>query len=154
MRNLLVIVLLVTITMAAFAQHPARRKTRSGPTQLCGTVHEVRGNRMPGPAKTLPGGTPVVREVLVYPVMSLDSVTQDDGGFFNNITAKPIVTVKSDKAGKFCVQLPAGTYSVLVRELKGLYANLFDTKNRINAITVQPGKTATMAITISHSASF
>jgi hypothetical protein len=154
MRNLLIATLLLTVTMSAFAPKPPRRKARAQATQLCGTVREVTGNQMPGPNKSLSGGAPVVREVLVFPVMSLDSVTQDDGGLFGNVTAKPVATVQSDKAGKFCVRLPAGQYSVLVREPKGLYANLFDTKNRINAVTIQPGKTATMAITISHRASY
>ncbi len=160
MRKLLIITLLLTITMATFAQRPARRKARLAPglTQLCGTVLEMRGNRMPAPnpslATSTAAGTPLVREVLVFPVMSLDSVSQDESGFFTNVTAKPIATIMSNQAGKFCLTLPAGQYSVLIREPKGLYANLFDTKNRINTAIVQAGKTATMTILVSHSATY
>jgi hypothetical protein len=157
MRNLLVLTLLLTVTLATAGPKPLRRKARvQAITQLCGTVRELTGNHMPGPgaARTGAGGKPVVRTVLVYPVMSLDSVEQDTGGFFTNVTAKPVATATSDKAGKFCVRLPAGQYSVLVREPKGLYANLFDTKNRINAVVITTGKTTTLPIVISHGASF
>ena len=157
MRNALILLLfmMVSISMSC-AQKRNARKTMNTAQNLCGTVVEKRGNRMPGPGRTPSAGEPVVREVLVFPLLAMDQVTSDEAGFITDLKGvQPLKTVRSDKAGKFCFSsLPAGRYSVLVREEKGLYANLYDTQNHINPVTVVKGKTATVAIQITHGAAF
>ncbi|WP_332368900.1 hypothetical protein [Spirosoma telluris] len=116
-----------------------------------------RGNHMPGPGSPRPNsnGSPVEREVLIFPLLNMSQVDAGDNGFIKSVgDAKPIKKVKSGKNGTFCVILPTGRYSVIVQEPKGLYANLFDTKNNIFPVTVEKGKSTQIKVEITHQAVF
>ena len=157
MRNLLCLILVFLAINQSIAQKPKPVKRKPMANQgICGTVLEKKGNHMPGPDKPVPKGQPVMREVLIYPVLTTDQTTTTEEGFITDVPGiKPIKTVKSDRQGKFCVyNLPPGRYSVLVREAKGLYGNSFDVDNRINAETVKAGKVTKMTIEITHQAAF
>ncbi|NEU68625.1 hypothetical protein GK091_17185 [Spirosoma agri] len=166
MRLMLVVVsvLLAWYSFTALAQRPARQKATSPAVKqgICGTVVEKRGNHMPSVGspgldsqKATPSGTPVEREVLVFPLLNMNQVDAGDNGFINSVRdAKPVKTVRSDKNGKFCVDLPIGRYSVMVREPKGLYANLSDTQNNIFPVTVQKNRQSAITVEITHQAVF
>ncbi|MFD2572318.1 carboxypeptidase regulatory-like domain-containing protein [Spirosoma soli] len=112
---------------------------------------------MPSPdsPRPNPGGVPAEREVLIFPLLNLGQVDAGDNGFVNSVReAKPVKTVKTDKNGKFCVSLPAGRYTVLVREPKGLYANLFDSQSNINPVTVSKNRLSQHRLEITHGAVF
>lgn len=144
--------LFLSLTISACAQ----KSFRSGRTQgICGTVLEKRGNHMPSPDSPPSKGHPVEREILVFPLLNRSQIEAGDNGFIKSVGAiKPVETVKSDEAGKFCVSLPAGRYSIVVREPKGLYANLFDAQNNIFPVTVEKGKQETISVDITHQAVF
>jgi hypothetical protein len=148
---------LLLLTVHAFGQKAPAKKAKPMANQgICGTVLELKGNHMPGPDKPMPKGQPVVREVVIYPLLTMEQVKMDDEGFIQDVPGiNSLQTVRSDKQGKFCAyKLPAGRYSVLVRESKGLYANLFDLDGRINAQTVRPGKVTQTTVEITHQAAF
>ncbi len=111
---------------------------------------------MPGPGRPQSVGQPVVREVVVLPLLTLNQVVSDETGFVTDLKGvQPLQTVRSGADGKFCFDaLPDGQYSVMVREDKGLYANSYNTQNHINPITVEKGRAATIAIQITHRAAF
>ena len=146
--------------MAACAQKHTRRTASTKPVVfqgVCGTVVEKRGNRMPSPdaPRSNAGGTLVVREVLIFPLLNMSQVDAGDNGFINSVrNTKPIKTVKSGKDGKFCVSLPVGNYSVVVREPEGLYANLYDSQSNINPISVEKNRRSTTIVEITHQAVF
>ena len=143
-------------SLTACAQKSRGQKAAKPISQaICGTVLIKRGNQMPGPGSPSRKGQPVEREVLIFPVMSMDQVEMGENGFINSTKGiEPVKTVTSDKAGKFCVDLPVGQYSVVVREPKGLYANLFDGQNHIFPVTVEKKKKQTITVEISHGAVF
>jgi len=110
---------------------------------------------MPSPGASKASGLPVEREVLIFPLLNLNQVSAGENGFINAVgEAKPIKTVQSDKNGKFCVTVPVGRYSIVVREPKGLYANLFDAQNNIFPVTVQKNQQTTIKVEITHQAVF
>ena len=158
--KLLVLCLLITAsTLVACAQKPRSAKAKKATVMegICGTVVEKRGNHMPSPDSLRPnaGGTPVEREVLIFKRLAMNEVDAGENGFINSVRdAKPIKTVMSGKDGKFCVSVPAGHYSVLVREPKGLYANLSDSQNNINPVRVEKGQKAQVTVEITHEAVF
>lgn len=121
---------------------------------ICGTVLFKSGNHMPGPDRPQPKGQPVVREVLIYELTKIDQTEATDDGFYTKINTRLIKKVKSDKDGKFCVSLPAGSYSVFVQEEKSLYANLSDGQNNIFPVTVEKNRRSTIAFDISYQAVF
>jgi hypothetical protein len=142
------------LTVSAQKRHRKQSTARQG---ICGTVVEKRGNQMPGPGapRANAGGTPVEREVLIFPLLNMSQVEAGDNGFIKSVgEAKPIKTIRSDKNGKFCVSLPIGRYSVIVREPKGLYANLSDTQNNIFPVNVQKNRQSTINVEITHQAVF
>ncbi|GAB4040149.1 hypothetical protein [Spirosoma jeollabukense] len=144
-------------SLATCAQKPTRKKNSKATTfqGICGNVVEKRGNQMPGPGASKSGGTPIEREVLIFPLLNMNQVDAGDNGFINSVReAKPVKTTKSDKNGKFCVYLPVGRYSVIIKEPKGLYANLSDTHNNIFPVSVAKGKMASVTAEISHQAVF
>lgn len=159
--RLLVLCLFITVSTLIACAQKAPRSARSGKgavtTGICGIVLEKRGNHMPGPGSPRPnaGGNPVVREVLVFPLLNMSQVEAGENGFINSVRdVKPVKTVMSGKDGKFCVRVPAGRYSVLVQEPKGLYANLSDSQNNINPVQVEKGKKAQATVEITHEAVF
>ncbi len=159
---LVLVGMLLGVACLASAQKPVHRKAKTHKSVtsqqgICGTVLEKRGNHMPSPDDPRPAGEgqPVVRDVLIFPLLNASQVDMGENGFINSVRqVKPVKTVKSDSTGKFCVDLPAGRYSVVVQEPKGLYANLSDTQNNIFPVTVRTGQTVPITVTISHSAVF
>lgn len=159
MRSTSLLFFLLLASTLAYAQKPHSARARKAAVKegICGTVVEKRGNHMPGPGSPRPnaGGTPVVREVFIFKRLSMNEVDPGENGFINSVRdAKPVKTVMSGKDGKFCVSVPAGHYSVLVRESKGLYANLSDSQNNINPVRVEKGKKAQVTVEITHEAVF
>ena len=161
MRKLpFIFIVLFLITCVASAQNHTRRKSTKPVVVkqgICGVVLEKRGNYMPSPdsPRPNPDGSPVEREVLIFPLLNKSQVEAGENGFINSVgQAKLIQTVKSGQDGKFCVSLPVGQYSVLVREPKGLYANLSDSHNNIFPVNVQKNQSVTITVSITHQAVF
>ena len=157
----LLLVLYLACLRESYAQktHSVKIKTAHLQTTqgVCGIVLVKRGNYMPSPdaPRRNPNGAPVEREVLIFPLLNQSQVDAGENGFINSVRdAKPVATVKSKADGTFCANVPPGRYSVIVREPKGLYANLSDTQNNICPVTVEKGKQAQIKIDITHQAVF
>jgi len=152
------LLMLVCLSTAYAQKTPLKKKTNADVSQgICGTVVEKRGNYMPSPdsPRRNANGTPVVREVLVFPLLNMSQVETGENGFINSVRdVKPVKRVKSGKDGKFCASLPVGQYSVLVQEPNGLYANLSDSQGNINPVSVEKGKKAQTTVEITHQAVF
>ncbi|WP_229311031.1 carboxypeptidase-like regulatory domain-containing protein [Larkinella soli] len=135
----------------AFGQKKAAKKPFQG---ICGTVVFKSGNLMPGPDRPQAKGKPVVREIRIYELTHKDQTEAADDGFYSDVKTRLVKTATSGKDGRFCVRLPAGTYSVFVKEDKGLYANLFDGQNNINPVTVKKNRRTSLPFEITHQAVF
>ncbi|ADB41325.1 hypothetical protein [Spirosoma linguale] len=156
---LLVSLSLLSFSLSALGQQAPRRKAAKPVAKqgICGVVREKRGNFMPSPdsPRPNPDGAPVVREVLIFPLLNISQVETGESGFINSVgDVKPVKTVTSGKDGKFCVSLPVGQYTVMVREPKGLYANLSDSQGNIFPVSVQKNKSVSVTVDITHQAVF
>ncbi len=141
MAKLLLTLLLISIQLSAEAQKQG----------IKGQVFWLSGNQMPGPGKTKSPQQGIVREIVVYPEIKLQDTKQTDG-FFSEIQSKPIATIFSKADGSFKIKLPPGTYSVFVKENKGLFANLFDGQGIINPITVKLKKYTWITLAVDYEA--
>ncbi len=126
----------------------------NGQTQdqgIKGKVLLLEGNVMPGPDRKKPAGQPVVRTLHIYKVL-LESSLEKEGDFYVLPEQAPVKVIKSDAEGKFSVDLPPGTYSLLSKEKQGLYANLFDGQGHIYPVEVQAGKYTEVVFKIDYGA--
>ena len=124
---------------------------------LEGTVMFWQGNFMPGvvgESTTYGTQTPVVREVFIFEPTSTNDVIQLQGGFYSDIKTKLVATTMSDDNGHFSVNLPAGQYSLFVKENDLYYSNLFDTNFNINPVNIISGATTTVESDITYQAYF
>jgi hypothetical protein len=106
---------------------------------------------LPSSADSLAKSNPeagVQREVHIYELTTLDQASHENG-IFKYLPTKKVLSVLTKIDGSFKVKLPPGTYSVLVQQPEGLFANLFE-QNRINPVVVKPKQFAWVTITIDY----
>jgi len=108
---------------------------------------------MPGPNKPAIQPTGIQREIWIYEVVSIDDV-KSDGVFFSYIPTQVVKKLKCNSNGRFKVKLPPGEYSLFVKEEKGLFANQFDSQNRINCVVVKPKEFTEITILINYEAAY
>lgn len=144
MRILGMFCLLMVVSAAVLAQKQGIR----------GQVFWLSGNQMPGPRN--PAQAPqqgIVREVQVYKVASPTDVVVENS-YYKEVRTGLVATAISGPDGYFKIKLPPGEYSVFTVESKGLFANMFDARNRINPVVVKPGKYTWVTITIDYEAAY
>ena len=125
-----------------------------GPKEgIKGQVFWISGNQMPGPGKTIPPQSGVIRELLIYKAATMKDVEQRDQ-FFHEIKTELVAKTWSKADGSFKIKLPAGEYSVFTQETKGLFANLIDNNGCISCVVVKPKKYSWVAITIDYEAAY
>ena len=121
---------------------------------LSGTVIFWEGNFMPG--NSTGTKTPVVRDILIYEPTSIYEVSQAHvvpDPFYADIQTKLVATTTSDTNGHFSLSLPAGRYSLFVKEDGLFYSNSFES-NIIDPVTVTTGETTTVEFDITYQAAF
>lgn len=130
--------------------HPYARTQHQG---IKGQVFWIAENQMPSEEVRKSPHHGVQRELLIYEKTILDQTVRD-GVFFSEVKTNLVLSVTTKKDGSFKIKLPEGTYSVFVREPKGLYANLFEKDGAINPIIVKPKNYSWLTITIDYLAAY
>ena len=120
---------------------------------VSGTVLWFEGNLMPGPGTPAPKGKPIQRTILICELTNVSEVS-GDGPLYTSIKANIIKEVSSDKNGKFQVKLPAGKYSLFVKEDSQYFANSFDAKNNVGVLTVEKDQLTEVKIDVNYKASY
>lgn len=141
------ITLLLACLILVFSGHAQKKQG------IRGKVLWVSGNQMPGPGKTANSGKGIKRIIHIYDATTL-SETDQNGVFFSNVKTHLAKKVKSNAKGKFCTKLPPGEYSIFVEEKDGLFANLFDSSNRIHIVTVKSGIFTEITIQVNYEAAY
>ena len=122
---------------------------------ITGVITETRGNQMPNPdaSPALPRG--IHTTVFIYEPTNITDVTRvGTSPIYTAINTKLVASVKTDSTGVFTIALPAGSYSLFVKQGKGFYANLFDTDNNIALFVVEDDKLTTVKLTVSSRATY
>lgn len=164
LTTFILIISLLGIVKSTFSQKSAAKvvvkkkkviKKKSTIPIICGNVYLLKGNQMPDPDRPASKGTTVIREILIYTLTKMADTEGDGATFFSKINTKLVKKVKSDKKGRFCVNLPVGKYSVFVSDPGyGLFANNFDGEMNIAPIEIVKGKNKDIELQINHSAAF
>ncbi|HRK53172.1 MAG TPA: carboxypeptidase regulatory-like domain-containing protein [Cyclobacteriaceae bacterium] len=140
------LILLIILLSACSSMQP-----RQG---IKGQVLWASGNQMPGPGSKKSSNYGVQRELHVYELTTIKEVTMSSDGFFSGIKTKLVTIVTTQEDGTFTLHLPAGEYSIFVKEDNGLYANRFDQNNSINPIIIKEKEFAWLPITINYQATY
>ena len=133
-----------------------KKTDSSSETQgITGLVTRVTGNQMPGPGATKPPPKGIPATILIYEPTHTSQVTQSGTSpLYTAINTRLVASVMSDSTGLFTVALPAGSYSLFVKQGKLFFANLFDTNNNISLFTVEEGKLTKIKLTVNSGASY
>jgi len=121
---------------------------------ISGQVLWYEGDLMPGFDKEPAVGKPIQREIHIYGETKMEQADVQDGGFYSNIKTELIQKISSDEDGKFIVALEPGTYSVFVKEPKGLFASRFDQSGIINPVTITTNQLVSMLIKVDYKAAY
>jgi hypothetical protein len=108
---------------------------------------------MPSPGVTQAAPKGIETTIYIYELTNLSQV-QGTAPFYKIIGAKFIQSITSDSLGHFAAELPPGSYSLFTKVDEQFYANSFDEKNNIAAVTVKENKVSEVNITISAKASY
>ena len=97
--------------------------------------------------------TPVVREIYVHTLTSIDSVNQvPNSPFYYEIYTQLVAITESNYTGFFEIALPPGRYSFFVKEDSLFYANLYDGEGNILPATVVEDSVTKVQIDITYKA--
>ena len=103
--------------------------------ELSGYIYLLKGNQMPSPGRPLSKGHGVSRDIYVYEPTPI-SLTLGASPIFTQIKTGLITHIKSDSTGHYALSLPAGKYSVFVREGIGFFAAENDGSGVLNPVEV------------------
>ena len=126
---------------------------------IYGTVVERWGDWQPHPGSTVNAGeTPIENDIYVYEYTTFsdfDSIYSDiNGVFYFPIEGMPyplVATTTSASNGFYQIQLPTGSYSVLLLENNGkLYSCGFDSNWGIMPVTVDSGQVVRFNLVLDH----
>lgn len=121
---------------------------------ISGQVLWYEGDLMPGFNKEPVAGKPIEREIHIYKATTIDQAEVLEGTFYSNINSELVLTTISDEDGKFIVSLDTGTYSVFVKEARGLFANRFDQGGFINPVTIRENELVRITIKVDYMAAY
>jgi hypothetical protein len=121
---------------------------------VSGTVLWYEGDLMPGMDKKPVEGLPIQREIHIYELTNLNQAKIREDYFYYELETRLVQKVTSNEEGKFIVALDPGTYSLFVKEPKGLFANKFDQNGHLNPITIQPNELITLRIRVDYQAAY
>jgi hypothetical protein len=147
---------LFTISAAFIACSSSKKNNSSMITQgITGYITEATGNQMPMKDAPLPVGRGILTTVLVYEPTNISQVRRiGTSPLYTAISTKLVASAETDSTGAFRVELPAGSYSLFIKQGNRFYANLFDVNNNIALFTVEEGKLTKADLKISSKASY
>lgn len=146
------ILCLIGVIIGCSLQKDGMPKTKQG---IYGSVNWLQGNMMPSPDEPRSvDGSPIERQLNIYEVVTLEQ-TEGQAPLFTKINGKLVKTVKSNAKGFYECELPVGTYSVFTVEPEGVFfANSFDGKGQINAVTIERDSVLKFDVQINYKAAY
>jgi hypothetical protein len=121
---------------------------------ISGKVLWFEGDLMPGIDKEPVEGIPVEREIYIYQPTTAGEAEVQDHVFYSEIKTEMVKKIKTGPEGDFKIKLDPGTYTLFVKETKGLFANKFNEAGYLNAVEVVKGEITDILIRIDYRAAY
>lgn len=110
----------------------------------------IQNDDIPSPEKQ---GEGIARTVYIYDLTDRNEAVYQNG-FFTEVNEALIEKVTSDENGYFSVALAPGSYSILIEEEQGLYANFFDGEGNIHPVHVYPDSVSHIDVIVDYKAAY
>lgn len=154
-NNSTVFIVIITLSITLFSCQTPKPMFSQGISQgISGRVLWFEGDLMPGFDKEPVEGKPIKREIHIYEATTVEDAEVEEGQFYSNLKTNRVHSTVSDEEGKFWAALEPGTYSVFVKEPRGLFANTFDQKGIIHPVTVRPNELVQILIRVDYKAAY
>lgn len=115
--------------------------------KISGTATRKTGNQMPSPDAPPSQGIPLEGMVCFFALSNLKKATATgDNGFYAALGTPMVKEVRTDKNGRFHLNLKPGVYSVLIRKDSLFYSNITDMEGNINPVRVIKGEKLTLRL--------
>ena len=133
---------ILALSVAAFTTCNVLRPAVQNTGQLSGYVYLETGNQMPSPNRRarIPKG--MVTTLAIYEA-TLFKQAEGTSPIFTKINSRHIADVPTDSTGHYIVKLPAGKYSVFIKDGNELFANESDGDGIINPVEITTAKAVT-----------
>ena len=119
-----------------------------------GHIYLVTGNQMPMKGKPVQRhGKGIVREVWIYKATTMQQA-EGQTPLFTKISTSLAAKVKSDSTGHYQAALPAGLYSVFVKERNQFFASETEGEGILNPAEVVAGKVTSRNVTVNIGAAY
>jgi hypothetical protein len=118
-----------------------------------GAIYKISGNQMPMKGAESSKPKRLVCEVYIYQATTAKQA-QGQGTLYSQISTKLVAKVKTDSTGHYQAELPAGLYSVFVKEGKQYFASESDGTGTLNPAVVATNKVTTRNITVNFDAAY
>lgn len=119
-----------------------------------GMVTEHWGNAMPIKGKSSSNGLPLITKVYLYKPLHLAALENQNGNICAQIHGELISTTTTDALGHYYLQLPAGSYSIVVAYEKGFFIPYFSGNDGVALLQLEPKKTSILNIKLNQKASY
>jgi hypothetical protein len=155
MKNFIKFSLLIFQVLLISSCRPPQTMFSEGVSQgIAGRVLWYEGDLMPDFDREPVEGQPIQREIHIYEATSQAQAEVIGGYFYINLKTRLIKKEASGEDGTFIVELEPGTYSVFVKEPKGLFASTFDQGGYLNPVIVRSGELVRMLIRVDYEAAY
>ena len=119
-----------------------------------GMVTEHWGNAMPIKGKSSSNGLPLITKIYIYKPLSLAQLEDQKGSICAKINGDLIQTTRTDSMGHYYLQLPEGSYSIVVAYEKGFFIPYFSGNEGVALLSLESKKTSILNIKINQKASY
>ena len=128
----------VVVIAACNILRPAMQNTG----ELSGYVYLETGNQMPSPNRRAQAPKGMVTTLAIYEATPFKQA-EGTSPIFTKINSRLIAEVHTDSTGHYIVKLPAGKYSVFIKDGNELFANESDGDGIINPVQINAAKAVT-----------
>lgn len=94
------------------------------------------------------------REIFIYPILGMRDVDLGENGFIMNIFVDPVVKGYSDDQGNFEAELPAGNYSLVIKERDMYYSGIPTDNGNFTPIEIKSGSYTEFSFVVDYKARY
>ena len=151
--NALKYILAAMVTAILLQSCSATKVSQSDKQGISGYIRILTGNQMPAPGRILGKGRGISCDIYFYAPTRLTD-TKGSSPLFTAVNTRLILHARSDSTGYYAVKLPAGVYSVFIKQYGRFFAAERNGNGILNAVDIRPATVTHKDFVINNRASY